>query len=244
MFSGEVAAARAGRVRGVGSRAHGLCLVILPKHEEQLTQAKRATVRDLVQTAHSLLKDYEERVASGYLTVSEAQEEAKNEIRALRYGPENKDYFWVCDLEPRMVAHPYRRDLEGRNLSEVADSTGKRPFVDAVDLTRRQGGGYLPYLWQWKDNPDRVGPKESYVLLFEPWGWVVGTGIYQEDVRAEIAEITGRIARTGVVILALVALFSAYIVRQAVRVEGQRSKAEKAVRASEERPADDCEQRE
>ena len=60
--------------------------------------------------------------------------------------------------------------------------------------------GYIDYVWQWKDDPLRLEPKESYVKGFTPWGWVIGTGIYIDDVNAEIARIEQRLINIALAI--------------------------------------------
>ena len=62
-----------------------------------------------------------------------------------------------------------RHDLNGQDLIEYTDPDGKRVFVEFVDLVKRQGAGYMQYMWQWKDKEDRILPKLSYVKGFQPW---------------------------------------------------------------------------
>ncbi len=125
-----------------------------------------------------------------------------------------KDYFWINDMHPRMVIHPYRTDLNGQDLSDYTDPEGKRVFVDFVDLVKRQGAGYMQYMWQWKDNKGRILPKLSYVKGFTPWGWIIGTGIYIDDVQAEIKAITRNLFEISLFILLIIALLLASIIRQ------------------------------
>ena len=108
----------------------------------------------------------------------------------MRYGPESKDYFWINDMQPRLIMHPYRTDLEGKDIAGFTDPSGKHLFVEVVRTVKNSGAGYVDYQWQWKDDPDRIVPKISYVKGFDPWGWIIGTGIYVEDVHTEIAAIT------------------------------------------------------
>ena len=80
-------------------------------------------------------------------------------------------------MHPHIIVHPYRPDLEGKDISEFADPNGKRLFVEFVKVVKAKKAGYVDYEWQWKDDPGRIVPKISYVKGFEPWGWIVGTGI-------------------------------------------------------------------
>jgi signal transduction histidine kinase len=70
---------------------------------------------------------------------------------------------------------------------------GKKLFVDFVNAVRKSDEGYSSYYWQWKDDPKRIVPKLSHVRAFRPWQWVVGTGIYTEDVKDDIARIERRL---------------------------------------------------
>ncbi|MCG6911730.1 MAG: cache domain-containing protein, partial [Deltaproteobacteria bacterium] len=195
--------------------------LILPMLEAGMMAGKRETIRELTAVAHSLLAGLEAQERDGRLTREEAQSRAVTDIRQLRYGPELKDYFWINDLTPRMLVHPYRPDLEGRDVSQFTDPQGKRIFQDCVAIVSRQGAGYVDYSWQWKDDPGRILPKISYVREFAPWGWIVGTGIYVEDVRAEIGAITRKLSLICLAILAVIVGLSAYVIWQGLVRERQ-----------------------
>jgi len=97
----------------------------------------------------------------------------------LRY--EKDDYFWINDMRPAMIMHPYNAELEGKDLSEYKDPNGKRLFVDSVETVKKNGAGFIYYNWQ-KPGINQPVRKVSYVKGFGPWGWVVGSGIYLDDV--------------------------------------------------------------
>jgi PAS domain S-box-containing protein len=212
-----------------------LFLLILPFVESILMDHLRGQVKETATLAVSLLEDYETRVERGELTRDEAMRRAAQRIRELRYGPEGKDYFWITDLEPRMIVHPYRRDLEGKDVGEFRDPHGKRLFMEMVAAARAEGGGFVDYMWQWKDDPDRIVPKLSCVRLFESWGWIAGTGMYLDDVRADIAAIIRRITQLCAAILVIMVLLSAWISLAGLRNEMRRRKAERNLRENEAR---------
>jgi signal transduction histidine kinase len=209
-------------------------IFILPRMEARMMADKREMIRELTQTAWSHLHVYQEKEIRGELSRAEAQARAIDALRRLRYGPENKDYFWINDMHPRLLMHPYRPDLEGSDISDFADPSGKKLFVAFVDTVRSGGAGYVDYQWQWKDDPSRIVPKISYVKGFAPWGWIVGTGIYVEDVRAEIAAITRNLTIACLVILSLIMGLSGYIVAQSAAVERRRQAADKQARLHRE----------
>ena len=209
-------------------------MLVLPYMESALMARKREQIHDLTQIAWHTLTLYADRARAGDLPLSEAQRLAAEHLRHLRYGADAKDYFWINDMCPRIVMHPYRPDLEGRDVSDFSDPQGKRLFVEFVETVRREGAGFVNYQWQWQDDPGRIVPKISYVKGFQPWGWVVGTGIYTEDVRGEISTITHRLTWMCLGILGTVILLSGLIVWQGMRVERERRKAEEQFRVQQE----------
>ncbi len=215
--------------------AAAIFAVFLPAFERSLLDRKREMIRELTASAWSILAACERDERAGVVSRAQAQEMAVSRIEQLRYGPEGKDYFWLQDLQPRMIMHPYRTDLNGQDVSDFRDPRGVRIFVAFADLVRREGEGYIDYVWQWKDDPERLAPKQSYIRGFEPWGWIIGTGLYTEDVRQEIARAERGLLYTSVGISAIVALLLLYVMRHSLRLERERSDAEEGLRESTDR---------
>lgn len=200
----------------------------LPQAKHNLLEQKKETITLLTQAAMNVLKYYEKRVQSGELSLEEGQRRAVQQVRGLRYGGEDKDYFWINDLAPRMIMHPYRPELEGQNLATFTDPRGKHLFVEFVNTVKQQGGsGYVEYLWQLKDRADHIVPKLSYVKLFQPWGWVIGTGVYLEEVNAQFAQIARELLYISGAILTLIVLLSGAIIYQGLSETNKRLAAEK-----------------
>ncbi|MBI4798152.1 MAG: cache domain-containing protein [Desulfarculus sp.] len=206
--------------------------IILPALEDNIMERKREMIRELVQGAYDTLSYFQQLEQKGVLTQAQAQSQARELIRHLRYGQDQKDYFWINDMLPRMVMHPYRNDLEGADISGYADPEGKRLFVEFVKVAQAQGQGYVGYMWQWMDDPKRIVPKVSYVKEFQPWGWIVGTGIYIEDVRAEMTAMMSKLTAVSLTILVTIILLSFYIIRQGFETESKRQQAEQDLKAS------------
>ncbi|MBI4792210.1 MAG: cache domain-containing protein [Deltaproteobacteria bacterium] len=202
----------------------------LPAYRESLMNGKKEMIQELVHTAWNIVAGFEQQERSGVMSRERAQHTALEQIRTLRYGTENKDYFWINDMRPYMIMHPYRSDLEGHDISDFSDSQGVLLFKNFVETVRQQNEGYVSYMWQGKDNPDHIVPKLSFVKGFAPWDWIIGTGIYLEDVEQEIALLTRRLLEVSLTILALVSLLSGLLVLQAVRAAGLRRKAENELR--------------
>ena len=209
--------------------------IILPSFEQTLLERKRELIRELTNSAWSILASYQRDEQSGLITRDQAQALAITRIEALRYGPEGKDYFWIQDLQPRMIMHPYRNDLNGQELGSFTDPRGVAIFVEFAELVRRSGEGYIDYVWQWKDDPNRLEPKESYIKGFEPWGWVIGTGIYTDDVHNEVARIEQRLINTSLVISGAVVLLLVFVLQQSLHIEHERQEVLDSLRESTER---------
>ncbi len=154
--------------------------------ESRLMEEKRTATQHVVDVAYSLLEKYAKDAQAGRVTEEAAKKEALDHIRALRY--KEKDYFWINDLKPVMIMHPFKPELDGKDLTDFKDPNGKHLFVEFVKVCRDKGAGFVDYLWP-KPGFDKPVPKVSYVKLFQPWGWIIGSGIYVDDVRAQANQI-------------------------------------------------------
>lgn len=212
--------------------------IIVPVFRESMMKQKKGMIRELTATATSAIQFYIHQEKEGALTRDEAQRLAAAEVAELRYGVDNKDYFWITDMTPRMVMHPYRPELVGRDLTDYADSenrSGKKLFVESVDLVKSGGEGYLEYLWQWMDDPGRAEPKLSFVRSVPEWGWIVGTGIYIHDVREEIDRLSRNLLIADSVIAAALLGLMATVLFQSRRIELDRARAEAGLREAKDR---------
>ncbi|CAM4286139.1 methyl-accepting chemotaxis protein [Myxococcus xanthus] len=187
---------------------------VLPQLREQLRADRILGLRQAVETAYGVLEVYEARERSGALTRQEAQAQAAALLEQLRYS--QVEYFWVNDLDTRLVMHPHLPDMLGKDLKGYRDVRGKPVFVDIVTLARAQGQGSVSYEATRPGSPEAI-PKESYVKLFAPWGWVLGTGVYVEDIEREVAAVRQRILLAVGGALALALMAGAYLSRRVVR---------------------------
>lgn len=212
--------------------------VIVPVFRSGMMKQKKDLLKELTSTATSLIEFYIRQEESGTLSREEAQRRAAAEVAGLRYGTGNKDYFWITDMHPRMIMHPYRQELVGRDLTgytDHEDKSGKRLFAESVELVKANGEGYLEYLWQWMDDPKRAEPKLSYVHGIPEWGWVLGTGVYIHDVEQEIGHLSHNLLVADGIIAALLLALLANIVFQSRRIELDRTHAEAGLREAKNR---------
>ena len=153
----------------------------------QMSQIMRADIgaktRELVETATSVVAHFEAEEKAGRLTRDQAKAAAAAALRGMRYA--GQEYFFVHDLRPTMVMHPFSPQLEGKDLSETKDPSGLKIFVTMADVVRAKGEGFVEYSWP-KPGKDSPVPKVSYVKGFAPWGWVIGSGVYVDQIQDAI----------------------------------------------------------
>jgi methyl-accepting chemotaxis protein len=164
-----------------------------------LKQQKQIELQHLGELALGIVKEEHAAAQKGDIAVADAQKRAMVRLAALRYG--NNDYFWINDMQPRMVMHPIKPELDGKDLTSFKDPNGKALFVEFANVARKDGAGFVDYEWP-KPGFDKPQPKLSYVAGFTPWNWVIGTGVYIDDLSAQTWASTQRtLLVTGLVLL-------------------------------------------
>ncbi|MBF0125035.1 MAG: cache domain-containing protein [Magnetococcales bacterium] len=147
-----------------------------------LLEDKQQMARVLVESAHSILEHFQRLEQQGKLSREQAQQQAKDAVRSMHY--QKEDYFWINDMQPVMIMHPYKPELEGQNISQLKDPNGQALFVEFVRTVQQQQSGFVAYQWS-KPGVDRPVDKLSFIKGFSAWGWIIGTGIYIDDVEAK-----------------------------------------------------------
>ncbi|MGX9418696.1 methyl-accepting chemotaxis protein [Vibrio sp. WJH972] len=183
---------------------------VMQDYRHDLMVDKEVKTRHIIEVSHGVLDYFHRQHDDGKLSLEQAQTEAKNAINKLRY--EENDYFWINDLTPTMVMHPIKPALNGKNVGGVEDPTGKALFIEMVDLAKSQGGGFVNYMWP-KPGSDVDIEKISYVKLFKPWGWVIGTGVYVDDIDALVMNAMKSMAIFLGVVIAILVILSTIIGR-------------------------------
>lgn len=168
---------------------------------------KNVEVRHLSEAALSIAREFHRRESAGEMTTQEAQQAAADVIATLRYDVDN--YYFVLNMDHVMVAHGANSSLIGRNFKEATDPNGVLLFQEIVDSVRDGTPGTVWYQWAAPGAEEGDAPvdKISTVFPFEPWGWVIGTGVYLQDVEAEQAAINAQMYKIlGFVAAALLSL--------------------------------------
>jgi len=212
---------------------------LLPNEEQEMRDSRRHNLQGIVQIALSLLADYQTKVKRGELSLEAAQKQALAQIRTLRYG--HDDYIWINDTTlpyPTMIMHPTVPRLDGTKLDlatfdcatsvQYGDGPSasipggrKNLFTVFAEVARKSGHGYVGYLWP-KPLPGggatkEAYPKLSYVALFRPWQWVLGTGLYVDDIEARITRVHYGVLGVVAVILVIGFLFGGLLLRTITR---------------------------
>ncbi|MBI9073827.1 MAG: PAS domain S-box protein [Desulfatibacillum sp.] len=203
--------------------------VLLPAIRSTIINQKRENIRQLTESAWKVLDSCGRMEKSGELTAWEAREQAKQIIGNMQYGKDGLDYFWVQDMVPRMIVHPYRPDIVGQDVSDIMDSHGLPLFGQMAHLVEKQGEGFISYYWQYKNNPLSFTPKLSYVKGYAPWGWIIGTGVYVDDLHTEVNRITGNLIWWSLGILVMAILLMVMAIKRNLAAERQRLDSESAL---------------
>ena len=207
---------------GIGAKVYlliGFCLLgslvvgglQISQLSRDLRTQKQVELTHLGELALGIVAEEYAASQKGLESTDEAKRRAMTRLRVLRYGQDG--YFWINDMQPRMVMHPARPELDGKDLSTYSDPNGTKLFIDAVEVVRQHGKGFIEYEWP-KPGFDDPQPKMSFVAGFEPWGWVIGTGAYVDDLRAQVWTAARSNIATGLGILGAVAAVSGFLARR------------------------------
>jgi methyl-accepting chemotaxis protein len=182
--------------------------------KSNLYTGKKEMVENTVESAWGIVDHFAKLAASGAMSQDEAQHAAREALRHTRFDGDN--YFWINDLGPAMVMHPMKPELEGKDISGSRDPDGKALFVEMVKVAKSQGKGFVNYQWP-KPGVSKPAAKISFVKLQPQWGWVVGAGIYVDDVETQLASIFKLMA--GLVVAAiLLSLWLVYLTARSLSI--------------------------
>ncbi len=179
---------------------------------EAMWDAKRQQTQELVVSTAGIMQFNYDQIAAGAVTEEQAKQLALDSLRDLRYGDD--DYFFIIDSECNMVMHPINPALDGTSVRESEDPTGRKLFVDMASVCEKDGAGFVDYMWPRGENTPPQ-PKVTYVQAFAPWDWILGTGIYVDDVQAQMASMMRTIVG-GAVLIMIVASLLAWVLTSAI----------------------------
>ncbi len=179
--------------------------------KNRLMDEKRLKTQHIVETVYGMIDHQYKLAQSGKISADEAKRAVIDTVKALRYD-NDKEYLWINDMRPTMVVHPIRPELDGTDLGSTKDPNGKRLFVEFAEKVRKDKAGFVDYMWA-KPGFQAPVPKISYVKGFEPWGWVIGSGIYIDDVNAAFWQSARIFAGIAFTVTALIILISVFVTK-------------------------------
>jgi len=174
-----------------------LVVLMIGSQADDLLEARKTATRQHVEIAHGVLAWAQGQEAAG-MARADAQALARKAIAQLRY--DRSEYFFISDQQANVVLHPIKPELDGKDGSGIKDPNGFALFKGFADETRHNGQGFVAYQWP---HPGQQRPvdKISYVKAFEPWGWIIGSGIYVDDLREAMMVDVRRAAAVLVAVL-------------------------------------------
>ena len=168
----------------------GVMFYVLPFMQKKLMGEKMQATKAVVEVAYNILQSNLAAAKAGTKTVEKAQADALKQVSELRY--HGNEYFWINDLDTKVLMHPIKPELNGKSQAENKDPNGKRIFVEFVNVSKEKGEGVVDYMWA-KPGSSKPVAKISYVKLMKEWGWIVGSGIYVDDVEAQMFKMKWQI---------------------------------------------------
>ncbi|WP_237742329.1 methyl-accepting chemotaxis protein [Gayadomonas joobiniege] len=173
------------------------------KHNLILHNQQQDKIEQIVLGANSLVNHFYQMAERGELSEKSAKTAAIEVLKSYRY--QNDNYVWVQDFSPKMIMHPFKPELNGQSLTNISDPDGLKLFVKMVDVVKQNGRGVVSYKWP-KPGADEAVAKASFVAEFEPWGWIIGTGVYNDNIALIYAQQRNIMLAISVVVLVIISL--------------------------------------
>ncbi len=153
-------------------------------YEKTMYDGYKMEIKSQIQTSIAVIQSYYDRSQSGLMTEAQAKQQAAEDIRNMRYRDDKSGYMWIDDTDYILVMHPILPEQEGNNRFDLTDQNGVK-IIQNIMKSANEGGGYNEFYFTKADGVT-VAPKLAYSEKFEPWGWIVTTGNYIDDMDMEI----------------------------------------------------------
>ena len=197
----------------------------LTDYEMAMNEGYNTEIKSQVQSVITVLQTEYDKYTQGILTEDEAKKEACEIVRNMRYREDASGYFWIDDTDYNLVMHPILPDQEGNNRKDLEDQNGVMIIQEIMNVSlSSEGGGYNEFYFTKSDGVT-VAPKVAYSAIFKPWGWVVSTGNYVDDMQAEMLNVKESIQsknNTLCIIIVVVTVVMALAASMIARVYGKK----------------------
>lgn len=165
----------------------------IEEYKTAMNDGYNSEIKSEVQSVIHVLNTEYDRAQSGEITEDEAKQNAKEIVRGMRYREDESGYFWIDDTDYVLVMHPILADQEGNNRYELEDQNGVMIIQEIMKVCQSAEKGGFNEFYFTKSDGVTVAPKVAYSQIFEPWGWVVSTGNYVDDMSLEMSQVENRI---------------------------------------------------
>lgn len=163
------------------------------KYEMAMQEGYKKEIKSQVQSVITVLQAEYDKASAGMLTEEQAKKEASEIVRNMRYRDDESGYFWIDDTDYTLIMHPILTDQEGTNRYDLKDQNGFLIIQKIMEVCQSsEKGGYNEFSFTKSDGVT-VAPKIAYSEMFEPWGWVVSTGNYVDDMKSEMVVVKNEI---------------------------------------------------
>lgn len=153
-------------------------------------------IKSQVQCTMTILQNEYDMVQAGTKTEEQAKKDASETIRAMRYRDDQSGYFWIDDTDYTLIMHPILAEQEGNNRRDLEDQNGVMIIQEIMKVCQSSEKGGFNEFYFTKSDGTTVAPKLAYSQIFEPWGWVVSTGNYIDDIQADMADVKNDLKNT------------------------------------------------
>ncbi|MBU1116690.1 MAG: cache domain-containing protein [Bacteroidetes bacterium] len=160
---------------------------VLPEFSKLVYSERELGIKENVEIAYTFIEAQYKKSQQGEISEVVAKAAALDAIKKLRYA-NGSGYFWINDYQPKMIMHSIQSELDGADLSNNADPNGKKLFIEMVNVVKKSGEGYVDYQWSKVGSEVPVN-KISFVKGFQSWGWIIGTGVYVDDIDIVLSQI-------------------------------------------------------
>jgi PAS domain-containing protein len=199
-------------------------IIFLPMVRNNVIKKKKETISVVTLIAWHTLCFYQNLEKAGKISAEEAKRLALEQLRSVRYGKQDQDYFWIINIRGITLMHPYLIKNEGINHANLTDAEGKyfiKDFINTATKTSKTCG-FVEYKWQKNNDPTKIYNKISHVRLFSPWGWIVGTGFYLDNINLDMAYVTRSILLALFIITGVVTILYFYVLKALISSENKK----------------------
>ena len=191
-----------------------------------LIDDRKENLRQIVDMAETSMQRLDDMVKSGDISEADAKKQALDIVSGMRYDGDN--YVFVMDTKGTIIMHPITKSLIGKDTHDIRDVNDKAFLTDLISAAKKGDGGYVDYVWAKPDNSGNA-PKLSYARSFKPWGWILATGIYIDDVDTIFWQGAVTDIAFAVILLLVLSLIGLSIGRSITRPLGEITNALKAL---------------